>query len=118
MVSSSVCWLRNTISADGAAFFDMACRFQAIHAGHIDIEDHDIRLKMFGLHNGVYAIRRIANNFKIGLRLQERAGRLPSDGMIVNDENLCRSVYTRPVIDATSPLSLELYPASSRSEKD
>src|SRR6266446_3223814 len=79
-----------------SSLFYLTRRFQSIHAGHVDIQSHDIGLKILRLRRCLRAIRSVAYHIKIGLSTKECANCLPGDRMVVNDENMRHLAHAHP----------------------
>jgi hypothetical protein len=66
----------------------LARGFQSVHARHRDIQDHNVRLKLFSVNHRVATVRGIADNGKVGFGAKECADSVASDGIVVNDKDV------------------------------
>ena len=71
----------------GKFFFQNLGRFQAIHGGHGDVEEHDVGLVLFDFVDGIDTVDGLANNFDIRFGAQNLAD-TPTDALtVVNYEH-------------------------------
>ena len=63
--------------------------FQAVHAGHGNIQDHNVRLKLLRVSDRVDTVGGIADNGKVRFGAKECADSLASDRMVVHDDDVC-----------------------------
>ena len=65
---------------------EMPQRFQSVHVGHFDIEDHQIRLQLCHLGQRDPAGRRRTDYFQVGLSREFFRDDSPDDDRIIDDE--------------------------------
>jgi hypothetical protein len=71
----------------GVGCVDGAGQIDAAEAGHLDIGDDDVGLELFGgLAGGVAGVG-LADDFEVGLLLEEEAEAVADDLMVVNQED-------------------------------
>jgi signal transduction histidine kinase len=68
------------------AFADLWERGKAVHTGHREIEEHDVRLQRGGLGDGARAVLGLADDVESLLR-EERCQGVSSERMVVDDEH-------------------------------
>jgi hypothetical protein len=68
-------------------FLDLSASFTAIHLGHGDVDYRDIRVTTICQFYRFFTIAGFANHFKVKLLLQNLAGSLPDDSMVISYEN-------------------------------
>ena len=61
--------------------------FDAVHAGHCDIHDHDVRFQRERLFHGNLSIGGFPDDFQVGLLFQQASQTLTYDGMIIRQQN-------------------------------
>ena len=62
--------------------------FQAVHAGHGNIQDYNVGLKLFCVSHRVGAVGGIADNGKVRFGAKECADGLASERVVINDEDV------------------------------
>ncbi len=70
----------------GRAFADLRERREAVHAGHREVEKHDVGLQGCSLEDGARAVLRLADDVESLLR-EERCEGVSSERMVVDDEH-------------------------------
>src|ERR1700730_11605042 len=71
----------------GSTAHDQTESFHAVHAGHFQIESHDIGMQLFDFLQSERAVHRRADNFDGRVAGEDRGNELPHEGGIVDDEN-------------------------------
>jgi hypothetical protein len=62
--------------------FESGGGFQAVHLGHGEVENDQVRRKLLGFLDGVNAVNGLAANGELAMRV-EKTAKLPTDSLVV-----------------------------------
>ena len=74
---------------------DHAGHLQAVEAGKVDVDQHEVGHQDVGLLDRRLAISNLTNNLDIRLRFEHPVDALPEEGMIVPDNQQAHAVQKR-----------------------